>query len=89
MAILFVRHNVSDYQNWRKHYDEFAPFQKALGVRTQAVYQAVDDPNDITVVHEFPTVEAVRAFLGSPELKRAMQSAGVVGAPTIWITNPA
>ena len=87
MALLFVRHTVSDYPNWRKHYDEFGPVQKAQGVRMQAVYQAADNPKDITVVHEFATVEAARAFIGSPELKKAMQSAGVVGAPTIWITN--
>jgi hypothetical protein len=51
------------------------------------VYQAVDNPNDITVTHEFSTVEAAQAFVKSEELKQAMQNAGVVGAPTIWFTN--
>jgi hypothetical protein len=49
------------------------------------VYQAVDNPNDITVTHEFSTVEA--AHVKSEELKQAMQNAAVVGAPTIWFTN--
>jgi hypothetical protein len=51
------------------------------------VYQAADNPNDITVTHEFATVEAAQAVVKSEELKKAMQNAGVVGAPTIWITN--
>ena len=87
MATMFVRHTASNYQTWRKVYDDFASVQKAKGVTAQAVYQSADNPNDITVTHEFATVEAAQAFAKSDELKKAMQSAGVVGAPTIWFTN--
>jgi hypothetical protein len=87
MATMFVRHTVSNYQTWRKVYDDLASVQKAKGVTAQAVYQAADNSNDITVTHEFATVEAAQTFAKSDELKKAMQSAGVVGAPTIWFTN--
>jgi quinol monooxygenase YgiN len=89
MVTMFVRHTVSNYKAWRKIYDDFAPIQKAKGVKAQAVYQAADNPNDITVTHDFATREAAQAFVKSEELKKAMQNAGVVGAPTIWITNKA
>jgi Zn-dependent oligopeptidase len=89
MATLFVRHTVSDYKAWRKTYDDFAPVQKANGVKAQAVYQAADNPNDVTVTHEFATAEAAQAFVKNDELKKAMHKAGVVGAPTIWIANKA
>ena len=87
MATMFVRHTISDYKAWRKVYDDFAAIQKAEGVTAQAVYQAADNPNDITVTHEFGSVEAAQAFVKSDELKKAMQKAGVVGAPTIWLAN--
>ena len=87
MTTMFVRHTVTNYKAWRKVYDDFAPVQKAKGVTAQAVYQAADNPNDITVTHDFATVEAAHAFANSEELKSAMQKAGVVGAPTIWVTN--
>jgi quinol monooxygenase YgiN len=87
MTTMFVRHTVSNYKTWRKIYDDFAPVQKAKGVTAQAVYQATDNPNDITVTHDFATVEAAQAFVKSEELKKAMQNAGVVGTPTIWFTN--
>lgn len=88
MTTMFIRHTVKDYRAWRKVYDEDAPaIQKAKGVTAQAVYQSTDDPNDITVTHEFPTREVAQAFVSSDELKKAMQSAGVVGAPTIWFAN--
>ena len=87
MATMFIRHTISDYKAWRKAYDDFTPLQKAKGVTAQAVYQAADNPNDITVTHEFGSVEAAQAFAKSDELKKAMQGAGVVGTPTIWFTN--
>ncbi len=87
MTTMFVRHTVTNYKAWRKVYDDFASVQKAKGVTAQAVYQAADNPNDITVTHDFATVEAAHAFVNSDELKSAMQNAGVVGAPTIWFTN--
>jgi quinol monooxygenase YgiN len=64
-----------------------APVQKAKGVTAQAVYRAVDNPNDITITHEFASIEAAQAFAKSVELKSAMQNAGVAGVPTIWFTD--
>jgi quinol monooxygenase YgiN len=87
MTTVFVRHTISDYKTWRKAYDDFAPVQKAKGVIAQAVYRAADNPNDITVTHDFSSVEAAQAFAKSAELKSAVQNAGVAGAPTIWFTN--
>ncbi|MFI5225365.1 MAG: cyclase [Candidatus Limnocylindrales bacterium] len=87
MTTLFVRHQVADYAQWRQVYDRFATTQKALGVQDQAVYQAIDNPNDVTVRHEFATLEAAQAFGSSAELSSAMHDAGVNGAPTVWFTT--
>lgn len=89
MATLFVRHQVADYAAWRRVYDGFTPTQKALGVEAEAVYQAVDNPNDITVTHDFATLEAAQAFAGSSEMRDAMHDAGVQGAPAIWFAERA
>lgn len=89
MATLFVRHQVADYAAWRRVYDALGPTRQALGVTAQAVHQDVGNPNDITVTHEFATVEAAQAFAGSTELRTAMHDAGVQGAPTIWFTQRA
>jgi len=87
MATMFVRHTVSDFAAWKKGYDNAGAMQDAGGVTAEAVYQSADDPNDVTVMHDFATIEAAKAFVNSPELKQAMQAAGVVGAPTIWFTT--
>ena len=89
MATLFVRHTVTDYAAWRRIFDAFGPTQKALGVTEKAVYQDADDANHITVTHDFASLEAAKAFAGSPELKNAMHDAGVNSAPTIWFATRA
>ncbi len=86
MVRMFVRPRVRSYDAWRSVYDDFGDQQRALGVRAEAVYQSVDDPNDVTVTHDFDDVEAARAFVGSESLREAMTSAGVEGEPQIWFT---
>ena len=87
MATLFVRHQVADYAIWRRVYDAAKPTQEAAGVLAATIYRSVDNPNELTVSHDFDTLEAAHAWAASPELHAAMQSAGVVGAPTVWFAN--
>jgi hypothetical protein len=87
MVTLFVRHTVSNYETWRRAYDDFASTQTAMGVTAQAVYRGVANPDDVTVSHDFERLETAQAFLASAELGKAMQNAGVVGTPTIWFTT--
>jgi len=88
MVRLFVRHKVSDYAVWRKAYDGFDAVRIKLGAKGHAVYRDVEDANDVTAWHDFDNLEAARAFASSNDLKAAMKSAGVIGAPTLWITRP-
>ena len=83
---MYIHHEVKDYAAWRKAYDAFDATRKILGVTAQAVYRSVDDPNDVTATHDFRSAEKAKAFAASPELRTAMEKAGVKGAPQVWIT---
>ncbi len=89
MTTLFVRHQVVDYAKWRQVYDTFGPVQDRFGVKSQAVYRDADNPNDVTVAHEFAALEAAQQFATSGELREAMSRAGIVGEPAIWFANKA
>ena len=89
MIRMLVRHPVSDYAKWRKAYDEFDQERKGMGVMDHAVFQDVDNPNEITVWHDFSDLKAARAFMDSPRLREVMDDAGVAGQPTVWFTVPA
>lgn len=87
MVRLYARHPVNDYATWRAAYDGFDAERSGMGVIGHAVYQAVDDPNDVTVWHDFNTAEDAAAFASSDRLKEVMQGAGVAAPPSIWIVN--
>ncbi|MBV8342315.1 MAG: cyclase [Gammaproteobacteria bacterium] len=84
-----MHHEVADYAAWRKAYNSFRATRMKMGVTAQAVYQSVDNPNDVLVTHDFASADQAKAFLSSEELKNAMQKAGVKGPPQIWITTRA
>jgi hypothetical protein len=89
MARLFIRHSVTDYEVWRKAYDDFDSERKTLGVTGHAVFQSADNPNDITAWHDFATTENAKSFASSGRLKGVMSKAGVKGVPQIWFVNEA
>jgi hypothetical protein len=84
MVRVFVRHSVADYARWRQEYDSFGQERGPLGVRGDAVFQTVDDPNEVTVWHDFDTLEQAQAFVTSDALMQAMNRAGVKDQPDIW-----
>ena len=87
MVRMFVRHDVADYDAWRQGYDAFDSTRRSLGVTGQAVYQSIDNPNDVTVWHDFASAEEAKALVSSDELRAAMERAGVTSEPSIWITQ--
>jgi hypothetical protein len=82
-----VRVKVTDYEPFRKVYDEFYGERVDMGVMGDAAFQLVDDPNDVTVWHDFQTAEVARAFASSEALRNVMQRAGVQGEPQFWFTT--
>ena len=90
-ATLFVRHPVEDYATWRSVYDSdtLIALRNQYGVTADEVQVDPSDKNDVFVIHHFPTVEQAQGFSSNPELKQAMDRAGVAGAPRIEITTEA
>jgi heme-degrading monooxygenase HmoA len=87
MITLFERATVPDFDTWHKVFKDFAPTLKAKGVTGSSVYQSTDNPNDVTVVHEFRTLDEAKAFIDSSELHAARARAAVADVPTIWFTE--
>jgi len=84
---LFERATVPDYGQWRKAFDRFRPELKAMGVIGSAVFQSVDNPNAITVTHDFASLAEAKAFVESDKLHAARPAAGVTHPPDIWFVT--
>jgi heme-degrading monooxygenase HmoA len=90
MVNLLVRTTVADYATYRPVFDSHEAFRRANGATgIVQIYQDVDNPNQVTTIVEWDSIENVRKFASSPELKEAMQAAGVTSAPEVHFLNRA
>ncbi len=87
MAYMFGRVTVEDYPTFRDAFDDAEDMRQSAGSTGNTVFQSADEPNEVTVQVEFPSVEAAKTFALSPGLRQAMQRAGVKGPPMIWFVN--
>lgn len=87
MVHVAVQHKVEDYKTWKTAFDNFSKTRKSGGERSFKLWRAAEDPNDISVLFEWDTLENARTFMKSTELKNAMQKAGVKEQPRIQFLN--
>ena len=83
MAGMLVQHKVKDFANWKKVYDSQAALRASSGELSDQIYHNASDPNQLVLVFKWDSVENAQKFAHSPELKAAMEKAGVEGPPTI------
>jgi hypothetical protein len=76
---------VRDFDAWKLVFDEDESRRREHGARRHWVYRTVEDPDDVVVALEFPSVDAARSFVEEPGLRDAMGRAGVQGEPHVHV----
>lgn len=89
MPYMLVKFTVGDFANWKTVFDSKLDFRQANGEKSEQIFQDIDDHNSVTLLFEWDSLENARKFTQSPELKAAMQQAGVTGPPNISFLNKA
>jgi heme-degrading monooxygenase HmoA len=89
VAPLFVQHKLADYAHWGKVFDRTDSFEKTFGWIGAQVYRSAGDPNEVVVIEDWPTLDAVQRFAQSSELDNAMERAGVVPQPQMLFLEEA
>ena len=85
---LVMQHGVRDYDDWKPIFDTGESVRRRHRCTGHEIFRGQDDPNDLTIMLEFPSREAGESFLADPELKGRMAEAGVMSEPrTIWVTQ--
>jgi heme-degrading monooxygenase HmoA len=74
---MLVQHQVKDYAEWKKAYDNLADVRSTNGELSEQIYRDASDPNKVTLVFKWDSLDNARRYAQSPELKAAMQNAGV------------
>ena len=89
MAYILVQQSIEDFEKWKSLFDEDEPFRKAGGSKGAFVLRNADDPNHVTVLLEWDSLESARAFASSDELRERMQRAGATGPPALFFLDEA
>jgi len=90
MVYVNVRHTVADYAKWREGFDANESFRRAGGATgVKQVYRDHDNPNAVSVMLEWDNVDNARKFTQNPQLKEAMEKAGVTSVAEIRFFNNA
>jgi hypothetical protein len=80
---LTIHLKVKDYTAWRVGYDGREKSRVSAGITNGRVFRNAQDQNDVVILQDVADVAKARTWLGSDEMKAAMQQSGVVGSPTI------
>lgn len=83
MTYLTVKHKVKNYKTWKEVFDNFESTRRSGGEKTYQVLREEKDPNEVHLIFKWDSPERAHTFFKSPELKDAMQKAGVVEEPRI------
>jgi quinol monooxygenase YgiN len=75
-------HPVKDFDTWKNVFDKFEPVRREGGERSALVLRHSDDPNMVTIINTWDSIDTAQAFFGREELKTAMGDAGVTAPPT-------
>jgi quinol monooxygenase YgiN len=89
MASMLVQHKVKDFATWKKVFDSVLDLRRSNGELSAQIYHDASDPNLLTLMFKWNSIANAQKYAHSPELRAAMEQAGVDGAPVISFLNEA
>jgi quinol monooxygenase YgiN len=87
MASILIQHKVKDFSEWKKVFDSFAGLRTSNGEISVQIFRDAGNPNSLTVINKWNSLENAQKFASSPDLKAAMEKAGVEGPPAVYFLN--
>jgi quinol monooxygenase YgiN len=87
MASMLVQHEVKDFATWKKEFDAVYEMRTSNGELSDQIYRDESTPNKLTLIFKWDSLANAKKYAHSPELKAAMEKAGVVGRPNIYFLN--
>jgi quinol monooxygenase YgiN len=89
MATILIQHKVNDFAEWKKVFDSAADMRTSSGELSAQIFRDASDPNSLTILNKWDSLENAQKFVSSPDLRAAMEKAGVAGPPTVLFLNEA
>jgi heme-degrading monooxygenase HmoA len=68
---------VEEYAKWKTDWDRSIDLRKAGGQKSYQIFQTVDDPHNVVLYIEWDSLDNMRNFMQSAELREALRRSGV------------
>ena len=89
MISAIVTTKCKDFAAWKPAFEAHAEDRKKHGCSGCRVFQSVEDPNDLTIVFNWSSAEALGKFMADAEVQKKIASAGTIGKPVARLFNAA
>ena len=89
MPHILIRHKIADFDQWLQIFTSRAGVRKLVGLREERFWRNAADPNDIFILFAAGNLQTALAYVNSPEVRKLMKSAGIIGQPDIHVLLPA
>jgi hypothetical protein len=83
MIHVMVRHTVADFGKWKPVYDAHASARAKAGLKEIHMLRNIDNPDEVVLLFLADDLGKAKAFAASPDLREAMQKAGVTNKPDV------
>lgn len=87
--IVIVQHRVRDFDAWRPVFEEHQPVREQYGCTGHLLYRGLDDPNELTIIMQYPSRQEAEGFANDPSLREAMERGGVESEPRVTMVQEA
>ncbi len=82
---LGVSHEVQDYDNWKKIFDEDNHIRVKANLELRAISTSADNPLMVNILFATDDIERAKEVINSDELKKRMTEAGVKTEPSFAV----
>lgn len=76
-----VKFQVKDYDAWKNVFESDKAERMNAGMTLRAINQDINNPDKVSLVFQIADMKKAEDFMHSKELRKRMDSAGVVGVP--------
>jgi hypothetical protein len=83
LPAFLISHTVADFDQWLAGYDAADDLRSANGIVGHAANRSLENPSLAIVYHQAESFDTLHAFLENPDLKEAMNNAGVTSEPEV------
>lgn len=87
MVSILIQIKVKDFDDWKKVFDTGDDMRTSNGELSHQIFRDANDPHRVINILKWDSLQNAQKFAQSPELKAAMEKAGVEGPANVTFLN--